>query len=42
VGWRKLIPFVILKRRSLHKERLSSGIIFMCNERGEMREFMVA
>jgi hypothetical protein len=41
-GWRKMIPFVIFKRKSLHKERPSSGIIFMCNERGQMREIVVA
>jgi hypothetical protein len=32
------IPFVILKRKNLPKEKLPTGIIFKCNEKGQMTE----
>jgi hypothetical protein len=35
---RKLTPFVILKRKNLPKEKLPTGIIFKCNEKGWMME----
>jgi hypothetical protein len=35
---RKLTPFVILKRKNLPKEKLPTGIIFKCNEKGWMIE----
>jgi hypothetical protein len=39
---RKLIPFVILKRKNLPKEEVLTEIIFKCNEKGWMtEEFMV-
>jgi hypothetical protein len=31
---RKLTPFVILRRKNLPKEKLPTGIIFKCNDRG--------
>jgi hypothetical protein len=30
---RKLTPFVILKRRTLPKEKLPTQIVFKCNEK---------
>jgi hypothetical protein len=30
---KKLIPFVILERKDLTKEKLLTGIIFKCNEK---------
>jgi hypothetical protein len=38
---RKLTPFVILRRKNLPKEKLPTGIIFKCNEKGWMTELMV-
>jgi hypothetical protein len=35
---RKLTPLVILKRKNLPKEKLPTGIIFKCNEKGWMAE----
>jgi hypothetical protein len=35
---RKLTPFVILKRKNLPKEKLSTGIILKYNEKGWMME----
>jgi hypothetical protein len=35
---RKLTPFVILRRKNLPKEKLPTGIIFKCNEKGWMTE----
>jgi hypothetical protein len=35
---RKLTPFVILKRKNLPKEKLPTGIIVKCNEKGWMME----
>jgi hypothetical protein len=38
---RKLTPFVILKRKNLPKEKLPTGFIFKCNEKGWMMEELV-
>jgi hypothetical protein len=38
---RQLTPFVILKRRNPPKEKLSTGIIFTCNEEGWMMEELI-
>jgi hypothetical protein len=39
---KKLTPFVILRRKNLPKEKLPTGIVFKCNEKGwMMEEFMV-
>jgi hypothetical protein len=35
---RKLTPFVILKRKNIPEEKLPTGIIFKCNEKGWMTE----
>jgi hypothetical protein len=35
---RKLTPFVILKRKNLPNEKLPTGIMFKCNEKGWMME----
>jgi hypothetical protein len=35
---RNLTPFVILRRKNLPKEKLPTGIIFKCNEKGWMTE----
>jgi hypothetical protein len=40
-GGRKLTPFAILKRKNLPKEKLPTGIIFKCNEKGWMTEELV-
>jgi hypothetical protein len=34
----KLTPFVILKRKTLPKEKFPTGIVFKCNEKGWMME----
>jgi hypothetical protein len=38
---RKLTPFVILKRRTLPKEKLPTRIVFKCNEKGWMMERVI-
>jgi hypothetical protein len=35
---RKLTPFDILRRKNLPKEKLPTGIMFKCNEKGWMME----
>jgi hypothetical protein len=39
---RKLTPFVILRRKNLPKEKLPTGIIFKCNEKGWKMEELIA